>query len=127
MSDRVVSEDPLWIVYCPYRYKTQRMCDEAVNDCGAELTFFCDRFIISKMLEKFDNALHAKDDILFYNDHFDQVTFITNQRHILAVDPDKINLDNYSNFDEDDPDTIMSDFRLGLVNLENAKHLKKDK
>ena len=83
------------------------MCDEAVNDCGAELTFFYDKFIISKMLEKFDNALHAKDDILFYNDHFDQVTFITNQRHILAVDPDKINLDNYSNFDEDDPDTII--------------------
>ena len=107
MCDRVDSEDPLWTVYCAYRYKTQRMCGEAVNDCGAALKFFRDRFILSKMLEKSDNALHAKDDLLFYNDHFDQVTFIANQRHILAVAPDKINVYNYNNFHEDDPDTII--------------------
>ena len=107
MCDRVGSEDPLWTVYCAYRYKTQRMCGEAVNDCGAALKFFRDRFILSKMLEKSDNALHAKDDLLFSNDHFDQVTFIANQRHILAVAPDKINVYNYNNFHEDDPDTII--------------------
>ena len=59
------------------------------------------------MFEKFYNALHANDDILFYNEDFDKVTFIANQRHILAVDLDKINLDNDNNFDEDDPDTII--------------------
>ena len=32
---------------------------------------------------------------------------IANQRHILAVDLDKINLDNDNNFDEHDPDTII--------------------
>ena len=41
-----------------------------------------------------------------------KVTFIANQINILAVDLEKINLDN--NFDEDD-----------VVNLKNAKHLKK--
>ena len=35
-------------------------------------------------------------------------TFIANQRHILAVDLDKINLDNNNNFDENDPDTFTS-------------------
>ena len=59
------------------------------------------------MVEKFDNASRANDDILFYNEDFDKVTFISNQRHILAVDLDKINLHNDNNFDEDDSDTII--------------------
>ena len=44
---------------------------------------------------------------LFYNDYFDKVIFIANQRHILAVDLYEINLDNDNNFDKDDPDTII--------------------
>ena len=59
------------------------------------------------MLEKHHNVLHADDDILFYNKDFDKVIFIANQRYILTVDLDKINLDNNNNFDEDDPDTII--------------------
>ena len=31
MCDRVVAEDHVLIVYCPDKYKTQRMCDEAVD------------------------------------------------------------------------------------------------
>ena len=30
MGDTVVSEDPSLIVYCPDKYKTQRICDEAI-------------------------------------------------------------------------------------------------
>ena len=83
-----------------------------------------DWFVTSKMLEKLNNALHANDDILFYNADFDKVTFIANQRHILAVDllilimiiifmmVILILL-------------FMSDFWLGVVNLKNAKHWKK--
>ena len=59
------------------------------------------------MLEKLDNALHANDDILFRNEDFVKVTLIASQRHILAVDIDKINLDNDKNFDQGDPDTII--------------------
>ena len=62
---------------------------------------------MSKMLEQFDKALLVNDDILFFNEDFNKVTFIANERHILAVDLDKINLDNDNNFDEDDPDTII--------------------
>ena len=47
--------------------------------------------------EIFLNALHTNDDILFYNEDFDKVTFIANNRHILVVDLEKINLDNNNN------------------------------
>ena len=63
------------------------------------------------MLEKVDNALHTNDNIHFCNEDFDTVTFIANQRHILAVDFDTINVDNSKIFYEDDPDTI-TDVRL---------------
>ena len=46
------------------------------------------------MLQKPDNALHANDDIVFFNEDFNKVTFIAYQRHILAADLDKIKLDN---------------------------------
>ena len=92
--------------------KTQKKCDEAVDNYLAALKFFPNYFVTSKILKKFDNTLHANNDILFHNEDFDKVTFIANQINILAVDLEKINLDN--NFDEDD-----------VVNLKNAKHLKK--
>ena len=55
------------------------------------------------MLEQLDNALHANDDIHFYS----EVLFIACQRHILATDLEKINLDNDNDFNEDDSDTII--------------------
>ena len=36
------------------------MCDRAVEDCLAALTFITDWFVTSKIFENFDNALHAK-------------------------------------------------------------------
>ena len=78
------------------------MCNESVDDSLAAFIFFPDWFVTSKMLEKFNNALHANDDVFFFNEDFDKVTFIANQRNILAADLDKINLDNDNNFDEDD-------------------------
>ena len=59
----------------------QIMCDEAVDDCLAAVKFIPDWFVTSKMLEKLANALHAGDDILFYNKDFDKVAFIANQGH----------------------------------------------
>ena len=44
------------------------MCDEAVDDCIATIKFVLDWFVTSKMREKFDKALLANDDILFFND-----------------------------------------------------------
>ena len=41
MCDRIVSENPFMIVYCPDRYQTQRLCDEAVHGCQAVLKLVC--------------------------------------------------------------------------------------
>ena len=112
MCNRVISKDPFMLGYRPDRYKTQRICDEAVDDRLVALKLIPDGFVASKMLEKFDNALRAIDDVLFYNEDFHKAILITNQRHILAVDLDKIDLDNDNNYDKDDPDTII---RLRLL------------
>ena len=78
------------------------------------------------MLEKFGSVLHANDDILFYYEYCNKATFITNQRHILAVDLDKINLDNDSNFDEDNSATIIHVRLLTWSNkFKKRKALKK--
>ena len=39
VCDRVASEDPFLIVYCPDKYITQRMCDKAIDDSLAALEF----------------------------------------------------------------------------------------
>ena len=44
MCDRITSEDPFMLLYCPDRYKTQRMCGRTVDDCLAGLKFIPDWF-----------------------------------------------------------------------------------
>ena len=88
MCEIVIFENLFSIVYCTDKYKIQEMCNEAVDDCLAALKFIPDWFVTSKTTEKLDNVLHANDDILFHNDNFEKITFIANQRHILAVDLD---------------------------------------
>ena len=88
MSDRVISEDTFMLVYCPDKYETQKMCDEAVDDCLTVLKFVPDWFFTSKTMKILDNVLHANDDILFYDEDFAKVTIIACQRHILAADLD---------------------------------------
>ena len=57
MSDRVVSENPFLRVYCSDKYKTQRMCDKAVNDSLAALKLISDWFVTSKRIKIFFTAL----------------------------------------------------------------------
>ena len=49
MCDRVVSKDPFLIVYCPDKYKTERMCDKAVDSLAA-LKLIPDWFVTSKII-----------------------------------------------------------------------------
>ena len=89
------------------------MSDQAVDYCLAELKFILYLFVTSN---KTGNSLHANNDILVYNKYFDKIIFIANQKHIIVVDLDKINLDNDNNFDLNDPDAIIhyscQNFRL---------------
>ena len=128
MYDSVVSENSSMIVYCSNRNKTQRMCDESVDDCLEALKFVPDWFVTSKMLEKINNALLAHDDMFFFNKDFHKVTFITNQINVLAVDLNKINFGNDNNFDEDDSDTnIHARLLVWHSKYEKRQALKKDK
>ena len=102
------------------------MCEEAVDDCLAALKFNPDWFVTSKMLDQFDNALHANNDILFFNEDFDIATFTANQRHVFAVDLDKTNVDEDNDFNEDYPVTTIHVRPLAWCS-KFAKHLKQDK
>ena len=116
------------IVYCLGKVKTQRKYGEAVDECLPALKFIPDRFATSKMLETFDKAFLANDDISFFNKDFNKITFVSSQRHIPAVDLNKVYLDNDNNFDENDPDTIIN-VRLFVRHSKFGKRkvLKKDK
>ena len=98
MCELFTMEDPFIQIYCPNRYKTQKMSNEAVDDCLGALKFIPDWSVTSKMLENLHNALLTNDDILFYDEDFSKVTFFANKMGILGVDFDKINLDDDNNF-----------------------------
>ena len=83
--DRVVSEDPLMLLYYLDIYKTQRICDETVDYCLAPFKFISDLFVTSKMLEKFHDALNASDDILILDEDFSEGTFFLLIKWVFLV------------------------------------------
>ena len=103
--DRVVSEDPSLTVYCPDKYITQRISDEAVDVSLAESKLIPHWFIASKMLEKLYTALFTDENTFYFNKNSANVAFCYDEMGILSVSLNNINLDN--NFDEDDPDAII--------------------
>ena len=57
------------------------------------------------MLENFDNALLANDDMLFSNEYFNNSPLLLiKYKFLLQI---LINVHNNNNFYEDDPDTII--------------------
>ena len=68
MCERVVSEDPFLIVYCPDKYKSQRMYDKAIDDSIAALKLIPDWFVTSKMIEKLYTALYAVENMLYFDE-----------------------------------------------------------
>ena len=53
------------------RYKTQELCDKAVDAFLPALKFVPDCFVTNKMLEKLDVAVFCNDDIVFVNVDYD--------------------------------------------------------
>ena len=124
MCDRVVSEDPFFILYCPDKYIDQKVCDEAVDDSLATLKLIPDWFVTSKMIKKLFTALYADENILYFDEDFDNVAFNCNGMGILDIDLNNINLDN--TIDKDDPDTIILIRLLAChIKFEKSKALKK--
>ena len=83
MCDKVVSEDPFSIIYCPDKYKSQRMCDEAVHDSLAALKLVLNCFFTSKMIKKLFTTLYADENIFYFNEDSGNVVFSCNEMGIL--------------------------------------------
>ena len=98
------------------------MCDPAVDDCPSALRFASDWFVTDKMIRKLHETLFA-NYILLFDEDFGKVTFCDDKMAILSLDLDKSSLDDVD-FYESAPET-MTDFWLGVINLKNAKHLKR--
>ena len=76
------------------------------------------------MIKTLFNALYADGNILYFNEDYGNLAFICNEIGILNIDVANIKLD--TNYDEDDFNTIiLIRLWLGILNLKNAKNLKK--
>ena len=101
------------------------MCDEAVDDCLAALKFIPDWFAKSEMFEKFHDAILANVDKLFFDKDFSKATFFANEMVIFGVNLDKLTLMMIINFMKMILKLLfMSGFWLGVIDLNNVKHLK---
>ena len=106
------------------------MCDAAVDDLLETLKLNPNWLQISenttKMIKKLFTTLYADENILYFYEMSGDAIFNRVERGILNIDLNNICLDN--NFCENDPDVIiLIDFSLGMLNLKNAKNLKKKK
>ena len=125
MCDSIISEDPFSIRYVSDQYKTQQMCDEAVYGCLTALKFVPDWFLTSKIIKILFIAFHADENTLYANEVSGNVVFTYNGMGILNIDLNHINLDG-SNYDKDDPDTIILVRLLSWhIEFEKRKTLRK--
>ena len=112
--------------YCPDKYTTQKMCDEAADDFLPTLNFVPNYFVTSKLIKKLFPASYVDVNILYFDEDFGNVVFNCNEIGILKIDLNCINLDD-NNFDEDDPDTIiLIKLVTWHIKFEKLKALKKD-
>ena len=84
MFDRVVYEDPFLIVYCPDKYITQKMHDEAIDDSPASMKLIPDWFVTCKMIKKLFTALYADENTFYFNEGSDDAIFHCNGMGILT-------------------------------------------
>ena len=52
MYERAISEDPFMLVYCPNKHKTQKLWDEAIEDCLAAFKLLPEWLFTSEMIKK---------------------------------------------------------------------------
>ena len=121
---KIISDDPFSLRYVPDQYKTQQLCDEAVDDFLPTLNSVPDWLVTSKMVKKLFTPLYADENLLYFNEDFGNVAFHYNEIGILNIDLNCINLDN-NNFYEDYCGTIIHVRLLALhTKFEKRKALK---
>ena len=116
----------LLIVYCPNKYKTQRIYDEADADCLAAVKFIPDWFVTSKMIKNLFTALYTYDNILYFNEDSGNAVFSRNGMGILNIYLNNVNLDDID-YNQDDPETIIYIRLLDChIKFKKRKALKKE-
>ena len=125
MCDKAVYQNSFMVKYCHDKYKTQELCDKAVDDFLPALKFVPDWFATSKMIKKLSTALYADNGLLFFDEDSGNDTFCCNEVGMLSVNLNNINLDD-NNHEEDDPNTIILIRLLAWhIKFEKRKALKK--
>ena len=76
------------------RYKTQEICDKAIDDFLRALNFFTNLLATSKVFRKILYALFVDDDILCFDKDSGNVTFSSDEIGNISVDLNNINLDD---------------------------------
>ena len=125
MCDRVVSEDPFLIVYCPNKYITPKICDEAVDDSLAALKLITDWFVRTKMIKNFlllcmqmkIYSILMKILVMLYLIIMKWVFLVLILIILILI---KILMKMILIL------LFLSEFWLGILNLKNAKSLKKN-
>ena len=111
MCNKVVSKEPFMLKYCLDRYKTQEMCDKAVDAFLSMLKFGPDWFVTNKMVKRLDDVVFSNDDIVLINADSDDVTFFSDDMGLVNTDFYNVSLDEV-NFDNDDPEAIFHAGRM---------------
>ena len=106
------------LVHGPDKYKSQKMCGKAVDDCLVALKLIPDQFVASKIID--DNIYSIQNKVcgnavfLVMNRVFLIQIIIIFKLMILIIMQMMLKL------------LFISDFWLGKLNLKNVKHLKKE-
>ena len=95
--------------YCHDKYKTQVMCDKAVDACLLSLKFVPDWFVRNQMSEKLDNTVFPDDYIAFGSLDSDFAKFFSED-----TSPNSITFDN----------TNLGDKHFDFCDLENISHVR---
>ena len=83
--------------------------------------------LLQKVIKKLKDDIFSNDNIIFVNEDSNHVTFFGGEMSILSVDLDKINLDMLIMMKMILKLLFMSDLWLGLININNANHVKRYK
>ena len=121
----IIPDDPFSLRHVLDQYKTQKMCDKAVDDCLAALKFVPDWFVASKMIKILFTALYVDENALYFNEDSSNAVCICNEMGILNIDLNNIKLTILIMIKMILIPLFLSDFWLGILNLKNAKNLRK--
>ena len=106
MCDKILSKTPFMFKYCPDKYITETMCNEAADNFLPIFYFIPDWFVTSKMFKRLYYFVCKSKYTLLYTLK-DSVNAVFNYDEIGVLDIDLINSSRDNDFDEDHTGIII--------------------